>query len=58
MARYRVIEIDRHGRRHSEEFDAPDDRSALKRVIGEVRGLHFELWRDSELLHEGVPKRR
>ena len=58
MPRYRVIEVDRHGASHTEEFDAPDDRSALKRIKDEVRGLKFELWRESQLLHRGVPRRR
>ena len=57
MPRYRVIEVDRHGSTHWEEFDAPNDKTALKRVWDEVRGQWFQLWRDGELIHEGRPKR-
>ena len=57
MPRYRVIEVDRRGSTHWEEFDAPNDKTALKRVWDEVRGQWFQLWRDGVLVHEGRPKR-
>jgi hypothetical protein len=57
MPRYVLREVDRHGRLHSEEFDAPDDKAALTRIKGETRGRRYELWCGDELVDEGKPKR-
>ena len=58
MPTYRLIEIDASGRRHIEEFKAPDDETAVARIVGETRGLRYQLWCGDDLVDEGVPRFR
>jgi hypothetical protein len=57
MPKYVLRETDGQGRHHSEDFEAPTDQSALRRVREEARGQRFELWREGNLVREGTPKR-
>jgi hypothetical protein len=56
MPTYQLVEVDRQRKRRVETFEAPDDRTALMRIEGEPRGIHYELWRDDELIDEGQPR--
>lgn len=56
MPTYRLVEIDVRRRRHVEEFEAPDDRTAVERIEGEPRGIRYELWRGDDLIDEGEPR--
>jgi hypothetical protein len=50
-------EVDGAGQRHVEEFEVPDDATAIRRIKGEVRGVSYQLWQGDWLLEEGKPKR-
>jgi hypothetical protein len=56
MPRYVLREIGANGRPRAEEFDAPDDRTALRRISEEVRWREYELWRGDTLIRQGKPK--
>jgi hypothetical protein len=43
VPRYVLREVDGAGQRHVEEFDAPDDATAIRRIKGEVRGVSYQL---------------
>ena len=55
---YKFVEIDIRNQRRLEEFDAPNDQTAVRRIEGEARGIRYELWRDGDLIYEGVPRVR
>ena len=47
---YRLVEHAANGDTQTEEFHAPDDKSAIERALSVAEGVRLELWRGDELV--------
>lgn len=47
---YRLVEHAANGDTQTEDFHAPDDKSAIERALSVAEGVRLELWRGDELV--------